>query len=152
MAMDDDKINQIIDKYQGKAGSLIQVLLEIQNKKHYLSLELLREVSEKLEVPMSTVLHAATFYKAFNLIPEGHHEVHVCNGTSCHVRGSSGILGAVQDLIGIEPGEMDPELKFRLEAVTCLGNCSSGPVMEVDGEHHGEMDATRAEEVLKNYE
>jgi len=149
--MDDDKINQIIDKHQAKTSSLIQVLLDIQKETHWLSVEVLGKVSEKLEVPMSKVLHTATFYKAFKLIPEGHHEIHVCNGTSCHVRGSSRVLGTVQDLIGIGPDETHPELRFRLEAVTCLGNCSSGPVMAVDGEHHGRMDATRAEEALKKY-
>ena len=148
--MDDGKIDQIIDKYQGKASSLIQVLLEIQKENHWLPKEVLEKVSEKLEVPLSKVLHTATFYKAFSIIPEGRHEIHVCNGTSCHVRGSSRVLGAVQDLTGIRPGETDPDLKFSLEAVTCLGCCASGPVMEVDGKHHGRMDPTKAEDVLKN--
>ena len=148
--MDDERIDQIIDKYQGKASSLIQVLLDIQEETHWLSKEVLEKVSVKLEVPFSKVLHTATFYKAFNLIPEGHHEIHVCNGTSCYVRGSSRVLGTVQDLIGIRPGETDPDLNFRLEAVTCLGCCSSGPVMVVDGKHHGRMDPAKAEDVLKN--
>ncbi len=148
--MDDDKIDQIINKYQGKASSLIQVLLDIQRENHWLSKEVLEKVSEKLEVPLNRVLHTATFYKAFSLIPEGRHEIHVCNGTSCHVRGSSRVLDTVQDMTGIRPGEMDPDLKFSLEAVTCLGCCASGPVMVVDGKHHGEMDPTKAEDLLKN--
>lgn len=39
--MDQDKLDQIIDKYQGEAGSLIQVLLEIQKENHWLSKEVL---------------------------------------------------------------------------------------------------------------
>ena len=34
--MDQDKINQIIDKYKGKASSVIQVLLEIQRENRWL--------------------------------------------------------------------------------------------------------------------
>ncbi len=147
--MDDGKIDRIIDKYQGKAGSLIQALLEIQKEAHWLTKEVLEKVSQRLEVPLSKVLHTATFYKSFSIIPEGRHEIHVCNGTSCHVRGSSGVLGKVQDLIGIIPGETGPDFKFSLEAVTCLGRCASGPVMVIDGKHHGGMDTTRTEEVLK---
>jgi len=150
--MENDKIDQIINKYQGKASSLIQLLLEIQRENHWLSKEILEKVSDKFNVPLSQIQHIATFYKAFSIIPEGRHEIHVCNGTSCHVRGSSRLLGAVQDLTGIRPGETDPDLRFSLEAVTCLGCCASGPVMVVNGKHHGKLAPTEVEDVLKNYD
>ena len=149
--MDDNKINQIINKYQGDASSLIQVLLEIQRENHWLPKEVLEEVSKKLEVPLNRVRHIATFYKAFSLIPRGRHEIHVCMGTACHVRGSSRILDAVHRTIGIRPGETDLDLKFSLETVNCLGCCALGPVMVVDGEYHGKMAPAKAEDVLKNY-
>ena len=150
LAMDESKIDLVIEKYEGKAGSLIQILLDIQKETGWLSNEVLEKVSEKLGVPLSKVLHSATFYKAFRTIPEGRHEIHVCNGTSCHNRGSSRVLGTVQDIIGIRPGESTPDSRFSLEAVTCMGCCSSGPVMAVDGKYHGEVDPDGAEEVLKN--
>ena len=149
-ALDDGRIDQIIDKYEGKDSSLIQALLEIQKETHWLSKEILEKVSRKLDVPLSKVLHTATFYKAFNIIPQGCHEVHICNGTSCHAHGSSRILGTVQNLTGIKPGETDPDFKFSLKAVTCLGCCASGPGMIVDGKYHGSMDPAKAEDVLKN--
>ena len=143
------KIDQIIDKYEGEAGSLIQALLEIQKETRWLSKEILEKVSKKLDVPLSKVLHIATFYKAFNVIPEGRHEVHICNGTSCHINGSPRIINSVQNLTGIGHGETDPDFKFSLKAVTCMGRCSSGPGMVVDGNYHGNIDPARAEDVLK---
>jgi hypothetical protein len=68
-AVDNDKINQIIDKYQGKTNSLIQVLLEIQDMNHWIPQEVLDKVSEKLDVPLSRVMHIVTFHKTFSLIP-----------------------------------------------------------------------------------
>jgi NADH-quinone oxidoreductase subunit E len=150
--MDNGKIDQIINKHQGDSSALIQVLLEIQKENHWLSKEVLEQVSEKLGVPLSKVRHIATFYKAFNISPEGHHEIHVCNGTSCHVRGSQRILGMVQELTGIKPGETDSDLKFSLEAATCLGCCSSGPVMVVDGKHYNNMFPDKAASILQNYD
>ena len=150
--MDDGKIEQIINEHQGKASSLIQVLLEIQSENHWLPKEVLETVSKKLEVPLNRIQHIATFYKAFSLIPKGRHEVHVCTGTACHVRGSTRLLGTVQDLIGIRPGETDLDLKFSLETVNCLGCCALGPVMVVDGDYHGKMAPAKAEDVLKNYD
>ena len=150
--MDNDKINQIINKYQSDASSLIQVLLEIQSENRWLPKEVLEKVSKKLKVPLNRIQHIATFYKAFSLVPRGRHEIHICMGTACHVRGSPRLLGTVQDLIGIRPGETDLDLKFSLETVNCLGCCALGPVMVVDGKYHGKMAPAKAEDVLKNYD
>jgi NADH-quinone oxidoreductase subunit E len=150
--MDNDRIDQIIDKYQGEASSLIQVLLEIQSENRWLPKEALEKVAKKLNVPLNRIQHIVTFYKAFSLVPRGRHEVHVCTGTACHVRGAPRLLDSVQDLIGIRPGETDLDLKFSLETVNCLGCCALGPVMVVDGEYHGKMAPAKSEEVLKSYE
>jgi len=150
--MDNHKIDQIIDKYQGEASSLIQVLLEIQRKHNWLPKEALERVSEELEVPLARILHIATFYKAFSLVPKGRHTIHICMGTACHVRGAPRVLDTVQDLTGINPGETDLDLKFSLETVNCLGCCALGPVVEIDGKTHGKMGPADTAEVLKNYE
>ena len=149
--MDIERIDQIIDKHQGQASSLIQVLLEIQSENHWLPWEALERVREKLQVPLSRIKHIATFYKAFSLVLKGRHEVHICMGTACHVRGAQRVLDTVQDLTGIKPGETDLDLKFSLETVNCLGCCALGPVMVVDGEYHGKMAPAKSEEVLKDY-
>ena len=135
--MDNDRIDQIIAKHNSEASSLIQVLLEIQSEHHWLPKEVLNRVSEKLQVPLTQILHIATFYKAFSLVPKGRHQVHVCVGTACHVRGASRILDTLQELTGIKPGETDLELKFSLETVNCVGCCALGPVIEVDGKTFG---------------
>jgi NADH-quinone oxidoreductase subunit E len=62
------------------------------------------------------------------------------------------VLGTVQDILGIRPGETDLDLKYSLETVNCLGCCALGPVVEIDGKHHGKMAPAKAEEVLKEYD
>ena len=150
--MDHDKIDRIINKYENDASSLIQVLLEIQSENRWLPKEVLEKVSKKLKVPLNRIQHIATFYKAFSLIPRGRHEIHICMGTACHVRGAPRVLDTVQDLTGIRPGETDLDLKFSLETVNCLGCCALGPVMVVDKKYHGKLVPTKIEDVLKNYD
>jgi len=150
--MDIERIDQIIDKHQGVASSLIQILLEIQSENHWLPREAIERVSEKLHVPLSRIQHISTFYKAFSLVPKGRHEIHVCMGTACHVRGAMRVLDTVQDLTGIKPGETDLDLKFSLETVNCLGCCALGPVMEIDGKIHGKLLPSETADVLKSYE
>ena len=151
-SMDNGRIDQIIDKHQAEASSLIQVMLEVQSENNWLPKETLDRISERLDVPLARILHIATFYKAFSLIPKGRHGIHICVGTACHVRGASRILDTVQDQTGIKPGETDLDLKFSLEVVNCLGCCALGPVLEIDGKTHGKMTPGETSDVLKNYE
>lgn len=150
--MDSAILDQIIDKHEGEASSLIQILLDIQSENHWLPKEALERVSERLQVPFTRIQHIATFYKAFSLVPKGRHEVHICMGTACHVRGAQRVLDTVQDLTGIKPGETDMDLKFSLETVNCLGCCALGPVMDINGKIYGKMSPTKTAEALKKYE
>jgi NADH-quinone oxidoreductase subunit E len=150
--MDNDRIDQIIEKHHGEASYLIQVLLEIQAENHWLPKETLERVGEKLNVPLTRIQHIATFYKAFSLVPKGRHGIHICMGTACHVRGAKRVLDTVKEQTGINPGETDLDMKFSLETVNCLGCCALGPVMEIDGKTYGKMVPGETADVLKNYE
>jgi NADH-quinone oxidoreductase subunit E len=150
--MDLARVDQVIDEHDGDASALIQVLLEIQAENHWLPREALDRVQERLDVPLSRIKHIATFYKAFSLVPKGRHQVHVCMGTACHVRGASRVLDTASEHTGCQPGETDAELKFSLETVNCLGCCALGPVMEIDGNTHGKLSTTQTAEVLASYE
>ena len=150
--MEKERVDQIVDKYNAGASYLIQVLLDIQSENSWLPQEVLEQVSERLEVPLTQIQHIATFYKAFSLVPKGRHQIHICMGTACHVRGATRVLDTVQDLTGIKPGETDLDLKFSLETVNCLGCCALGPVMEVDGKTHGKIAPGETADVLESYE
>ena len=149
--MDNGKIEKIIDRYPSDPSSLIQVLIDIQSELRWLPREALKLVSEKLNVPMNRIQHIITFYKAFSIVPKGRHEIHVCTGTACHVRGATRVLEAVEKHTGIYPGETDEDLKYSLDTVSCVGCCALGPVVVIDGEYYGNMGSAKAEEVLKNY-
>ncbi len=150
--LDLDRVDRIIDKHKGEASSLIQVLLEIQSENNWLPQEALTRVHEKLKVPYRRIQHIATFYKAFSLVPKGRHQVHICMGTACHVRGAARVLDKVEGLTGIKSGETDLDLKFSLETVNCLGCCALGPVMEIDGKTHGKLTTAETEEVIRSYD
>ena len=149
--MEAERIDQIIDEHQGAPDLLIQILLAIQSEYNWLPRAALQRIGEKLQVPLSRILHIATFYKAFSLVPKGRHQVHICMGTACHVRGAPRILGTVQDLIGIGAGETDLELKFSLETVNCIGCCALGPVIDIDGKIHGKVSPRDTADILEQY-
>lgn len=144
-------VDEIIDEYNGDKSALIQVLLKIQAKNHWLPKPALMWVSERLDIPMSQILNIATFYKAFSLDPQGEHLVRVCLGTACHVRGGPKVLDAAEQFLGVKSGETTSDLKFTLESVNCLGCCALGPVMMVDDAHYGKLDSSKIGEILSKY-
>ena len=57
-------------------------------------------------------------------------EVKVCVGSSCHLKGSYEVIKKLKELI--ESNKIED--KVELKASFCLGNCSNGVSMEINGE------------------
>ena len=147
-----DKVDEILDKYEGREGILIQILLDIQIEFNWIPLEAMDRISKRFKIPISQVYRVASFYKAMSLTPRGRHLLRVCLGTACHVRGGPRIMDRTKEHLGIEAGETTIDLKFTLERVNCLGCCALGPVMVVDGEYHGHMTASEVGKILETCE
>ena len=145
------KVKSILDNYQCDKGMLVSILQDIQAEYNYLPKEVLVEVSQKLDAPLSQVYSVATFFKAFSLEPRGRHLISVCLGTACHVRGAVRILETIERELDIKSGETTKDLKFTLEAVNCVGACALGPIIVVDGEYHGQMKADKVKALFENY-
>ncbi|MCK5347198.1 MAG: NAD(P)H-dependent oxidoreductase subunit E, partial [Candidatus Heimdallarchaeota archaeon] len=89
-------LNEVVSEHVGDETALISVLQEIQRKLKYLPVEAMKFVADKLNVPQSRVYHVATFYKAFKLNPPGKHNLRICVGTACHVRGASRLVDTIE--------------------------------------------------------
>ena len=126
----------IVEKYGSDKSCLIQIMLEIQRKKRWLSEDDLRTVSHSLDVPPAQVYHIATFYKAFSLVPKGEHSISVCLGTACQVRNAPLLLDRVVEAFKVKPGQTSADLRFSLDTVNCLGCCALGPVMMIDDQYY----------------
>ena len=133
------KCDKILKNRKGSSCELIEVLQDIQQEYKYLPEEVLRNVSNKLSVPLIEVFRVANFYKAFTLKPRGKHLITVCMGTACHVRGAPRFLDEVLGQLNVKPGETTEDGMFTVETVNCLGACALGPVVVLDGEYHDHM-------------
>jgi len=145
------EIDAIIDQYEGRESSILAILQDIQAKEKYLPKETLEHLGEKLRIPLNKIYRIATFYRAFSLTPRGRHEVCVCMGTACHVRGAQRIADQINLELGIRPGETTRDQNFTLETVNCLGVCAAGPVVAIDGQYFGKMSPGKVEGTLKKF-
>ena len=145
----DELVETIVGRYGGETGMLIPMMQDLQAESGYLPADQLRRLARRLGVPLSRVYAIATFYASFRLAPRGAHEVILCVGTVCHLKGAGNILNAICKEFHVEPGGTTPDRLFSLQPVNCLGACAVAPVMVVDGEYKNQVTSDSALEILK---
>ena len=146
------QIDSVLAEFGRDRSELIPALQAVQGKLGYLLPETFKRAGLHFNVPESTVYGVATFYAQFHLTRQGKHNIKVCRGTACHVRGSARIMSAVRKRLGIGPGETTPDYMFALERVACFGSCALAPVVVVDGKVHGRMTPEKALRIVEPLE
>ncbi|RJP69015.1 MAG: NAD(P)H-dependent oxidoreductase subunit E [Candidatus Abyssobacteria bacterium SURF_17] len=146
---DHDQIEYVIGSNGHSADALISILQDIQAELHYLPEEALRHVAKRLNLPLIQVYGVATFFKAFSLKPKGRHQCTVCMGTACHVRGAGRVLEELERKLNIKAGNTTDDMEYSLDTVNCVGACALGPMVIIDGEYLGIMNAAKVKNVLK---
>jgi NADH:ubiquinone oxidoreductase subunit E len=146
-----EKIDEVIDRYQGRHGSLIPVLKEVQDICGYLPKKVQHRIAQGLQLPPSQVYGVVSFYAFFTTVPRGKHIIRVCLGTACYVKGSKLIIDHLQRKLHVDVGGITKDRKFSLEAVRCLGACGLAPVIVVGHDTYGMVNPGRAIEIVETY-
>ena len=110
-------IENILDRYPAKPEFLIFLLQDIQEDCGYISPESMQIVSDHTGVPVTQAYSVATFYQSFRLEPVGEHEVKVCLGTACHLKGGQRIVDELERQLQINAGETTDDMSFTLDTV-----------------------------------
>ncbi|UCC73595.1 MAG: NAD(P)H-dependent oxidoreductase subunit E [Gemmatimonadota bacterium] len=106
--------------------SLIGELHRLQEERGYLRNEDLRELAERLRVPLYRIEEVVSFYTHFRTSPAARTEVAVCRDLSCHLLEGRDYCSRVRELLGGDD-EVD------LHEVSCLGRCEFAPAALVNG-------------------
>ena len=148
--VDENKlIEQIVNRYESEVGMLIPMMQDVQAECGYLPKEHLRSLSKRLGVPLSRIYAVATFYSSFRLAPKGLHEVTLCMGTVCYLKGAGKICEAISREFGVEQGGTTHDRLFTFQAVNCVGACAVAPVMIVNGKYYESVTPASALEILQ---
>ncbi len=145
------ELDRAIHEYRDKPGALIPVLQRAQEIVGFLPPAVQKRIGRGLNIPSAEVHSVVSFYSFFTMKPRGDHNIRVCLGTACYVRGIEGVLGKIKDALQIDIGDTTGDKKFSLEGVRCLGACGLAPVMVVDQETFGSMTPKKALEILGRY-
>jgi NADH-quinone oxidoreductase subunit E len=142
-------VDAIIDQWGPSPASLLQIMLDINHRYHYLPGESIGRVSERLRMPISQVYSVANFFKVFSLKPRGRFIMHVCTGTACHVKGGPRIIERLETELNLKPGETSEDLFVTLETVNCVGACAAAPVLVVGDMTYSEVTPGKASDLVK---
>lgn len=147
----DEKIREIIEAYPADRRFALAIMQDMQHAFNYIPEEGLVRLSERLGCPQAHLYSMATFYKALSLAPKGRYIIKICNGTACHLRGSSNLAAELKRDLGIDPGQTTDDGEFSVEYVNCLGSCALSPVMVVDGTYYNKLAVDRVPGILESY-
>ena len=150
--MDEARLQGIISRYEGEPYDLIPILQDIQDDYGFLPKEEVKVVAKSLNVPITQVYSVATFYKMFSLVPKGKHQLKVCLGTTCHLKGGQRLVDSVSSRTGVEVGYTSKDGQISLETVGCLGSCAQAPVMMVDDKYFARVTVDKVPKILKQYQ
>ncbi|MFT5872700.1 MAG: NADH:ubiquinone oxidoreductase subunit E [Clostridium sp.] len=149
--VDLSQVDVILNKHPKEKRYSLAILQDIQKEYRYIPREALHKVSIYLNIPLSKLYSMSTFYKSLSLVPKGENIITVCDGTACHVRGSSTVLEQIEKYLKIMPGETTDNGKFSLQIVNCLGACAIAPVMVINDKYYGKVTPKMIVEILNNY-
>jgi NADH-quinone oxidoreductase subunit E len=133
------EIDALVEKWKNEEGSLILILHEIQNQHGYVPREVAMEVADALDIGLARIYEVITFYHYFQLKPPGRHNMAVCMGTACYLKGAPALLTEAKNQLKIEEGNTTPDREWHLDVVRCIGCCGMSPAMVVDGKVHGRV-------------
>lgn len=138
-----------IEEWKTKPGNLIMVLHKVQEEFNYISRESANLVSEMLDVPLARIWGVVSFYHFFKLTKPGKHNIRVCLGTACYLKGGQSILDELSAQLNLSEGSVSDDGLFSLEGVRCIGCCGLAPVMTIGGEVYGKVTKDKIAKILE---
>ena len=146
------ELDRVIAAFRNRPGNLIPVLQRAQEIVGYLPPVVQKRISRGLNIPVAEVHSVVSFYSFFTMKPRGDHNIRVCLGTACYVRGIEGVVEKLKDKLKIEIGETTEDRKYSIEGVRCLGACGLAPVMMIDQDTYGALTPSKAIGILAQYD
>ena len=150
--LDLKKTEEIIASAGKTSDKVLPILQTLQKMYGYLPQSALELVCEKTEITPSAIIGFSSFYDQFRFTPSGEHTIRVCLGTACHVKGAQGVYDAFRRYLHIPEGsDTDPDGRFTVEPIACLGCCTLAPVVQIGEVIYGHLSVDSVQNTIKDY-
>ena len=137
-------------EYRGNRD-VLALLKEAQEKPGYLAAEKLQQIARDCRIPVGHLYGVATFYGFLDTRPVGRNVIRICQSVPCYLKEVDAVAKAIEDELGIKPGEITGDGRFSLHRVNCLGACDHAPAMMVNGRVHVDLTPSSVIDILGEY-
>ncbi len=144
-------VSELLADIDKDRSNLIKALQSAQAVEGFISDGTIVEIAGHFSIAAVEVEGVVSFYAQFKRIKPGKFKISICDGTACHIKGSSLVQGWIAEDLHIQNGQTDGEGLFSLESVACLGCCSLAPVISVNGKVFGNLDRKGILKIIKSY-
>ena len=93
------------------------ILHQVQEEFGYVSREAADQVAYMLDIPLAKIYGVLSFYHFFKTTKPGDHNIQVCLGTACYLKGGDMLVEELGSLLGIGLNEVTEDGRFSLEGV-----------------------------------
>jgi len=152
MSIDLDKASEIVDRFKGVEGALMECLHEIQHVFGYVPAETMDIMTDGFNLSRAEVHGVISYYHDYKSSPSGRTVVRVCLAEACQSMGSRELSSHVQQRLGLNMGETSEDGNYSLEAVYCFGNCALCPNVEINGKLHARVSLDNFDRLFKSGE
>jgi NADH-quinone oxidoreductase E subunit len=123
------RIEQIRSRYPNAQAACLPVLHLAQDEWGHIGDDAIAAVAEALGLPLAHVFGVVTFYTMYHRHPTAKHTLMVCTNVSCMLRGGYEVLQALEQKLGVSPGNNSADGEFTLIEEECLAACADAPCM-----------------------
>ncbi|KAF2720076.1 hypothetical protein K431DRAFT_313585 [Polychaeton citri CBS 116435] len=149
-AQNEKLIQEVLARYPSQyKKAAVMPLLDLGQRQHgWTSISVMNEVARLLEMPPMRVYEVATFYTMYNRNPVGKFHVQCCTTTPCQLKGSDGIMKAIEEELGIHHGETTSDKMFTFTEVECLGACANAPMVQINDDYYEDLTPATTKSLL----
>ncbi|MEI8095132.1 MAG: NAD(P)H-dependent oxidoreductase subunit E [Spirochaetales bacterium] len=141
-------LTSFITEWKDKPGSLIMILHRLQQEFGFLPRPAILKLSRVINLPLAKIYGVVTFYHYFKLTKPGRHNIQVCMGTACYLKGGEDIIEELENMLGIGVNQVTEDGEFSIESVRCVGCCGLAPVAVCGTEVFGKIVPDKLPEIL----
>jgi len=144
-----NKIEEVLQNFPNHDREyLLPILQEIQKAEGYISEDAVIKVGAYLNIPTSKVYAVSTFYDQFRFTDKAKYQIHLCNGTACHMEGAGILLREFEKELNISSGHLTKNRMFGIATKPCMGACGMAPVVKVNEKFYTGFTPDRVEELI----
>ncbi len=126
--IDMSALEPLLAHYHGRGReALLPLLHDAQAIYGWLPREVLEAIGATLRVPLADIHGVVEFYSMFYNEPTARRVIRVCFDPACHLAGSPAVRLAIEERLGLRPGETSADGSISYETVPCLGMCEHAP-------------------------